>query len=135
MKKKGSKSLTLKEMERAKTLLALGNTYNAVAVKMGRDPKTIKKYAVDPCVAVEIAETKKQLAEQFKELANRMLTSISDEDIHKINAYQRTVAAGIATDKMRLLRDQSTGNIDVHVQVQKLEQELREIEQLEKIAG
>ncbi|MBW2543948.1 MAG: hypothetical protein JRD43_00470 [Deltaproteobacteria bacterium] len=134
MKKKGSKSLTLKEMQRAKTLLALGNTYNAVAVEMGRDPKTIKKYAVDPYVAVEIIETKKQLADQFKELAERLLDSISDEDIQKINAYQRTVAAGIATDKMRLLREQSTENIDVHVQVQKLEQELREIERLEKIA-
>ena len=126
--------MTLDEKQQAKTLLALGHSWNAVAVKLGRDPKTIKKYAVDPCIAAEIVETKKELAEQFEELANRMLSSISDQDIHDINAYKRTVAAGIATDKMRLLRDQSTGNIDVHVQVQKLEQELREIEQLEKIA-
>jgi len=46
-----------------------------------------------------------------------MLFSISDQDIEKINAYQRTVAAGIATDKMRLLKDQSTENVHLIVEM------------------
>ena len=40
----------------------------------------------------------------FEGMARKMLVSISEEDIHKINAYQRTVSAGICTDKAAALR-------------------------------
>lgn len=49
----------------------------------------------------------------YEELAKRMITSITEKDIQKINAYQRTLSAGISTDKMRLLKDKSTENIGI----------------------
>ncbi len=56
----------------------------------------------------------------------RMLTTISDEDITRINAYQRTVSAAVSTDKMRLLRGHSTENIALHAIVEQIEREDRE---------
>jgi hypothetical protein len=56
---------------------------------------------------------KQEMADMFEDLARRMLDSITYEDILKLNAYQRMIAAGIATDKMRLLRNESTENISM----------------------
>jgi hypothetical protein len=42
-----------------------------------------------------------------------MVDSITDEDITKINAYQRTIAAAAATDKMRLLCCQETPTVSI----------------------
>jgi hypothetical protein len=61
-----------------------------------------------------------------------MLTSISDDDIHKINAYQRMISAGIATDKSRLLRDQSTENISMKQVVQILNLRLQEVREIQE---
>ena len=103
--------LTVEEEQKIKTLLAMGKTYHAIGKEIGRDAKTVKKLALQS--VSEIYEMKKELADWYEDLARRMLSSITEEDIDRINAYQRTVSAGIATDKMRLLRDQSTENISV----------------------
>jgi hypothetical protein len=61
-----------------------------------------------------------------------MIDSITDEDIEKLNAYQRTIASGICTDKMRLLRNESTSNISIHeikIQGDILEERRIELEQ------
>ncbi len=124
--------LTLKELEQAKALFALGKTYHAISQYLDRDPKTIKTALTkNPEVIQEINEIKEDLADMFENTAKRMITSISDEDIEKINAYQRTVAAGISTDKMRLLRDESTENVNilaVHADLTKLDLELARLE-------
>lgn len=103
--------LTVEEQQKIKALVAMGKTYHAIAKEIGRDAKTVKKFAILPESEVEITEKKKELVEFYEDLARRMLDSITDADIVKINAYQRTVSAGIATDKMRLLSEKSTGNI------------------------
>jgi hypothetical protein len=59
-----------------------------------------------------------------------MVESISPEDIAKINAYQRTLSAAVATDKARLLRGNSTERIDHVVLSAKLEDLRREDERL-----
>ncbi len=122
-KKPGTTGLTMDEREQVKTLLAMGKTYNAVATQIGRDAKTVKKCGEQ--MAPAIVEKKKELAEWYEEIAHRMLESISQEDIERINAYQRIVSSGIATDKMRLLRDQTTDNIAVLVASLKELQEAR----------
>lgn len=52
-----------------------------------------------------------RITAKYEQLAERMVDSITDEDISKINAYQRIVAAGISTDKARLISNKSTMNI------------------------
>src|SRR4030042_3225830 len=107
----GKKGLTTEEKELIKLLSAKGESYYAISLQVKRSPHTIKKYLSEPETSLEVTEKKQELADIYEELANRFLRSISDEDIQKINAYQRTLSAGISTDKMRLLRNESTQNI------------------------
>jgi hypothetical protein len=111
MGRKLSKTLTLDEKKKIEILVAGGKTYHAVGKEIRRDPKTVKAYAEKPEVVEVIRETRGELAEMFEGLARRYLDSITDKDIEKINAYQRTIAAAAATDKARLLKNQSTANI------------------------
>ena len=124
MSRKPPNPLTVKELEQIKVLRASGLTYHAIAVETNRDPKTIKKACLEPEASTQIQEMKQELADMFEGLAQRMITSISDEDIQKINAYQRTVSAGISTDKMRLLKGQSTENIAVDAALQEVHRNL-----------
>jgi len=114
-RKKNDNPLTVEEKERIKLLIADGCSFNAVGRELHRDPKTVKRYACEPQVSNQIKQKQQNLAEWYEDLAKRMLSSITDQDIEKINAYQRTVSAGIATDKLRLLTDQSTENVAVIV--------------------
>jgi len=113
MSRKPPNPLTVKELETIKALRASGLTYHAIAVEISRDPKTIKRACLEPEAQEQIQVIKEELAGMFEGLAKRMITSISDEDILKINAYQRTISAGISTDKMRLLKGQSTENLAI----------------------
>lgn len=111
MPKRPPERLNTEELEQIKALRASGLTYHAVAKRIGRDAKTVKRACLQPEVANGIKAMKKKLADFFEDLAHRLLTSIKDGDIEKINVYQRVVSAGISVDKMRLLRDESTNNI------------------------
>lgn len=113
MGRKGSKPLSLAEKKEIEVLVAAGESYHAVGRKLARDPKTIKSYATRAEVAASIQETQQELADMFEGAARRMLGSIGEEDIKKINAYQRAIASCALIDKVRLLRDQSTANIAV----------------------
>ncbi len=115
--------LNVMELEQVKVLRASGLTYHAISKQLGRDHKTIKKACLAPEMAPQIAQVKVALADRFEDLATRMVVSISDEDITRINAYQRTVSGAIATDKMRLLRGASTANIALHEIVEAMERE------------
>jgi IS30 family transposase len=123
MNRRPPKPLTIKELERIKALIASGMTYHAVAVQIGRDPKTVKNACLKPQTAQEIQVIKQELADMYEELARRMLNSITDADITKISAYQRTLSSGIATDKMRLLRNESTENIGISALLQEIRSE------------
>jgi hypothetical protein len=105
-----AKPLTLEEKKRIESLLAGGWTCHAAAGEIKRDHKTVKAYAETPGAVSAIKAARAELADLFEGLARRYVDSITPEDIKKINAYQRTIAAAAATDKMRLLRNESTAN-------------------------
>jgi hypothetical protein len=121
------KRLCFQEIEQIKILRASGLSFHAISQEIQRDPKTIKKTCLDPMVASGIKEIQEELADAYEGLARRMIDSIAEEDIQKINAYQRTIASGICTDKMRLLRNESTENISM----QTLYADLEDLEERE----
>lgn len=110
-----STPLTLQEQEKVKTLSASGKTPHCIAKELKRSPHTIRRYLTCPEAQGEIQVIKQELADMYELLARRMIDSIADKDIDKINAYQRTLSSAVAVDKMRLLRDLSTENIDMKV--------------------
>ncbi len=133
MSKETSKGLSLKEKETIKVLHADGESFNSIAVKLKRSPHTIKAFLTQPGVMGEVAELKVELSEIYESLSRRMLESITDLDITKINAYQRVIASSAATDKMRLLRDKSTANFSINTVVADLERRKEEL--LKQIEG
>ena len=126
MAKRPPLPLNVSELEQVKALRASGLTYHAISKRLGRDHKTIKKACLKPEVTSEIEVIKDDLSNFFENLAKRMIISITDEDIRRINAYQRPLSAAISIDKTRLLRDQSTENIALHTIVEQVEREERE---------
>jgi len=126
------RQLTTEERERIKILLAEGLSYSAIGRTLGRDHKTIAKVATEPGMAIAVLNKKKELADEYEELARRMLNSIKDADIDKINAYQRTLSAAVSTDKMRLLRDQSTQNFASVELVAVIDRQLEDLERMQK---
>ena len=116
--------LTLQEQEKVKTLSASGKTPHSIAKELKRSPHTIRRYISCPEASTQIQEIKEELSGMFEGLAKRMITSISDEDILKINAYQRTVSAGISTDKYRLLSGQSTDNLAIDATLRSIHSKL-----------
>ncbi len=118
--------LNVAELEEIKVLRGSGLTYHAIGKSVDRDPKTVKRACLNPDMATQIEKVKVALADRFEDLATRMVVSISDEDITRINAYQRTIAAAASTDKMRLLRGASTENISLHAIIERIEREERE---------
>ena len=109
-----SKALTTKEIEQVKVLSALGKSYRQIGREIGRSDKTIKKALTSsPEVKQEVEEIKEALAVQFQDIAKRMLTSITDEDIKKLDGYRRTLSAGISVDKAASLRGQADINAPV----------------------
>ncbi len=113
MARKSPNPLAVYEIEQIKVLKASGLSYYAVAKKIGRDSKTVKRCCMKPRNADEIKNIQRELAGYFEDLSMRLITSISDEDIERLNGYQRVIAAGIAVDKFRLLRNESTENISI----------------------
>ncbi len=117
--------LNVSELEQIKVLSASGLTYHAIGKRLDRDHKTIKKACVDPEMAPQIEQVKVALADRFEDLAVRMIVSISDKDITRINALQRTTAAAIAVDKRRLLVGLSTQNVAISTIVEQIERDER----------
>ncbi|QSV46083.1 helix-turn-helix domain-containing protein [Geobacter benzoatilyticus] len=112
-----NKRLNNLERQQIAILAAQGITPHAMSKDLGRDEKTISKALKEPEVMVLVEEARGKLADVYESTARRMLASITDADILKINAYQRTVASGIATDKMRLLRGESTSNQSIFFRI------------------
>jgi hypothetical protein len=111
---KGAVSLIGPELAKAKTLAAMGHSYRQIGRELGKSDHTIKRaLTASPEIVAEVQTMQKDLGHIFDDLAKRMAGSITDEDIKKLNAYQRTVSAAIATDKAQLLKGQPTMNVAV----------------------
>lgn len=116
-KTKGSIALSTSQLGKVKVLAGLGYSYRRIAREMGKSDHTIRRALRSPEIVAQVETIKKDLGDIFKDLAHRMIQSISDADITKINAYQRTVSAAIATDKSQLLKGQPTMNVGLLLEV------------------
>ncbi len=92
------------------TLTVVGRSVSFIAKEINRSRGCVSGYLNMPATGQAITEKKAELADMFEELSRRMMGSIKDEDILKINSYQRVIAASACADKMRLLRGESTAN-------------------------
>lgn len=106
-----TEKLNTPEREAIKLQLASGNSIRRVARITGRSRPTVAKVKKDHHSAIEELQT--QLAGDFMELANRLVSSIDEETIKKAPLQARVVSAGIAVDKSRLISGQSTENYAV----------------------
>ena len=120
--------LTTAEKEQIKVFIASGKSYHATGKELKRCPKTIKSFVIKPEPQMAVAKIKEELSGMFENTAKRMIASITNEDINKINAYQRVISAAAATDKMRMLKNQSTNNIDL------ISQTVKDLEEFKKHA-
>ena len=103
---KTSRALTIDELEQAKVLAASGKSYRKIGRELGRSDKTVKKALTrTPEIVQDVARIREELALQFEDVAKRMITSITDEDITRLDGYRRTLSAGIAVDKAASLRN------------------------------
>ena len=117
-KTKGAVSLIGPELAKAKTLAAMGHSYRQIGRELGKSDHTIKRaLTASPEVVAEVETMQKDLGGIFDDLAKRMAGSITDADIKKLNAYQRTVSAAIATDKAQLMKGRPTMHVALLVEV------------------
>lgn len=103
--------------ERAACLAALaanGGNLKKTARQAGVPEATLRKWArgdarrpgADLC-----ARKKAELADLFEAQARDCLAAITPEKVAAANVQQLLVSAGVAVDKMRLLRNQPTENV------------------------
>jgi len=117
--KKGCNPMTVAELEKAKRLAALGNSYRQIGLAMNRSDKTIKKALTKtPEVISEVVELKEQIASMYEDLSKRFLQSITDADIKAAHVRDRVVSAGICTDKQRILRGGEMENWPTTITIQ-----------------
>ena len=88
-------------MLRAKALAGGGASLRSIARSLGRSFCAVKRAVNGHAVAEEeVVLMQKRIGGTFDGLAQRMVGSISDDDIGKMSTYQRVVAGAIATDKL-----------------------------------
>jgi hypothetical protein len=105
------KPLNFGEKKAIETGIASGKTVYAVAQALGRDSKTVKKYAKK--AAGTIAEIQEELSLKFATLANEVLDRVTLADIEKASLRDKVVSSGILLDKHRLINNQSIMNTSV----------------------
>lgn len=105
--------MTTEEKQQAALLAAQGMTNHAIGKAIGRDEKTVKKELLKPETALQVMDAQEHLAGLFEQRAVQYMESITTEDILKMDAYKRTLSAGIAIDKARLIKGQSNVNMAV----------------------
>lgn len=106
--------LTLQELALIKTLKADGLTIHRIAKTVGRDDKTVSLALSKPGVADEVAEVRQTLLEKYEQLNHRCLDSaLLPGEIEKASVDKKVTMAAIATDKIRLLNNESTANVSI----------------------
>jgi len=114
-KGKANEPLTENEQERAKVLRASGRTPSAIAKGMGRSHHTLQKFLDKPEVQKQVSIQREELAGMFDQVAHRVVSSVTPEDVTKATLQQKMVSAGIAVDKAALLRGEIPVTVNVNV--------------------
>jgi hypothetical protein len=119
MRTKGSIGLSVEETEKAKQFAGSGMSYRSIGKLLGRSPHTIAKVLTASAQVVEeVKAIKTSLADSFEGLAERMVSSITNEEIKELDAYKRTLSGAIAVDKFKLLRGEPTAILGVEMLLQ-----------------
>ncbi|HKM79935.1 MAG TPA: hypothetical protein VJY15_03110 [Candidatus Acidoferrum sp.] len=118
MRKPGDLPLNTEEIARVKQLSGLGRSARAIARELHRSPHTIARLLRLPVVAVEVQKIKGDLSQTFEGLAERLLASITDGDIAKLDGYKKTLSAAIAADKSLVLKGAPNVILGVEVLLQ-----------------
>lgn len=114
-KTKGALSLTVEEIERAKSLFALGRSYRAIGRELGRSAHAVKRLLEKPAVAAEVSVKKIELADLFEQRSRETLEAVTKKDIEGASLLQKATSSAIFLDKCRLIRGESTANLNVTV--------------------
>ena len=91
----------------------MGLSFRQIGRELKRSDHTIKKLLSVPAVVAEVRTKKAELSDMFERLAIRTIEAVSADDIKNASLQQKAVSSGIFIDKMQLLRDQPTANINV----------------------
>jgi len=105
------------EKQQIATLAATGKSQRAIARATGRDPRTVARVLKDPGVLDEKAKIEDRLASRFEQLTVAVLDSVSEDDLSKASLQAKVTSAAIMTDKVRLLRGQTTSNVGLMVRL------------------
>lgn len=105
--------LTEAEKQQVEDMAAEGLTTNRIALELDRSFHTIQKHIDSP-------DIRQRIAAKLKGSVERVIDSISDNDITKASLAQKGVFIGIGIEKMNLLEGLATG-LDVHVLVDAVE--------------
>jgi len=104
------------EKVQALAALEVGSSISAAARAIGMPRKTLSQWglgqAIHPSVAEASHEKALELAGKFESIAHRIVDAMPGK-IGDANLAQAATAAGIAVDKMRLLRGEATSNIQI----------------------
>ena len=102
-------------------LRAQGLTYSAIAQEMGCPLSAV--YAMCNSIPTDIEDfettnfqklLKGYMSDQYSRVSATLLNRAMDDDkLDKASTYQLVMASAVATDKSRLLQDQSTSNISL----------------------
>lgn len=96
-------------------------TDSEIARRVGCDPSNVSqvlKTFLGRKSEGELRQYQESQADVFDSVAYRMLSSLTENKINKMNGLQATTAAAILIDKARLVRGQATGiNVSVLLDV------------------
>ena len=119
-------------IERLLKLHADKLSYRAIAQEVGGDVANVYRRIKHHEASQEGTELYKlHRGDIFAALQERLISSLSDDEIQKMAPRDRILGVGILYDKERLERGQSTSNVDIHANIRKIADIDAEISRLE----
>jgi Tc3 transposase len=107
-------SLSEQEKQNIAVLSASGLTIHAIAVRMQRSDKVIKKYLYSFPVQQQVQDIRERLIVKYQRLAEECVDKLlAPGTIDKASPRDLATISGISVDKARLLSEQSTANLSV----------------------
>ena len=108
-------ALTPDQADTAYELWRTGQAYTDIAEQFRVAPNTVRRYVLEKHTKSEEAKYfHEHLPELIEQKAVEVLHFIDSDSIEKASLQQRATTFAILTDKMRLLRGESTANIAVN---------------------
>ncbi|MGH9604294.1 MAG: helix-turn-helix domain-containing protein [Terracidiphilus sp.] len=105
--------LSESEQAKAEILAAEGVPPTKIGKLLGRHRITVQHHLAKPDVAARVEIDKRKFAELFLSTAERLVKSVTQDDIEKSSLLQRMTAAGIAVDKAAVLTGEGLPTVNV----------------------